>query len=112
MQFFWDFQPHFRWWWWDCSNDGRLVLAGSHNGKLSIFDVDRLQFRTTLEVKSRRGKNSKGHKITGIDMVGDEKVLVTTSDSRIRLYNLSNYSESCKYKGFVNQDSLVKASLR
>lgn len=93
------------------SNDGRLVLAGSHNGKLSIFDVDRLQFRTTLEVKSRRGKNSKGHKITGIDMVGDEKVLVTTSDSRIRLYNLSNYSESCKYKGFVNQDSLVKASL-
>lgn len=63
-------------------------------------------------MRSRRGKNSKGHKITGFEFVGNDRVLVSTTDSRIRMYNLSNYSESCKYRGgFSNESSRIRAGL-
>jgi len=62
-------------------------------------------------VRSTRGKNAKGKKITGIQMSPDnEKLLVTSNDSRIRLYNMKDYSLVCKYKGLENESSQIKAS--
>jgi hypothetical protein len=43
----------------------------------------------TADVKNRRGKASKGRKITGIQFLPNDpsKLLITSNDSRIRLYD-------------------------
>jgi WD40 repeat protein len=43
-------------------------------------------------------------------MPGEDKILVTSNDSRIRLYDLRDLNLSCKYKGYVNISSQIKAS--
>lgn len=43
-------------------------------------------------------------------MPNDDKILVTSNDSRIRLYDLRDLNLSCKYKGYVNVSSQIKAS--
>jgi len=39
-----------------------------------------------------------------------EQLLVTTNDSRLRLFGLDDYSMVCKYKGFVNQAMQINAT--
>jgi hypothetical protein len=66
-----------------------------------------------LNVRSTRGKNARGRKITGIEaMPGEEKILVTSNDSRVRLYSLKDLTLTCKYKGCANNSSQIKASFR
>ena len=40
------------------------------------------------------------------------QILVTTNDSRLRLYNLKDHSLSCKYKGGLNTSSQIRATFR
>lgn len=41
---------------------------------------------------------------------GEDKILVTSNDSRVRLYDLRDLNLSCKYKGYLNTSSQIKAS--
>ena len=41
-----------------------------------------------------------------------QQILVTTNDSRIRIYDLRDLSLSCKFKGYTNQSSQIRASFR
>ncbi|KAK6617035.1 hypothetical protein RUM44_005392 [Polyplax serrata] len=94
-----------------CLN-GKLAVAGSYDGRCIFYHTDNLKYHTTIHVRSTRGKNSTGRKISGIEpMPGEEgKILVTSNDSRIRLYDLRDLNLSCKYKGYVNVSSQIKAS--
>lgn len=66
---------------------------------------------TQIHVRSRRGRNSKGKKISGIRVMPDqEHILITSNDSRIRLFRLSDFSLVCKYKGMVNDSFQLVAS--
>jgi WD40 repeat protein len=72
----------------------------------------------TVSIKSKRGKNAKGHKITGLQYFGAghkhkasssssfkgsaPRLLVSTIDSRIRLYCVAERKAICKYKGHIN----------
>ena len=38
------------------------------------------------------------------------KILVTSNDSRIRLYDLDDHTLVCKYRGIANSSSQIKAS--
>lgn len=38
------------------------------------------------------------------------QLLVTSNDSRVRLYNLKDHELSCKYKGYLNTSSQIKAT--
>lgn len=40
------------------------------------------------------------------------QILVTSNDSRLRLYNLKDHSLSCKYKGCLNTSSQIRATFR
>lgn len=92
------------------------------------FHLQHLKYHTQIHVKSRHGKN-KGRKISGVEpLPGEDKVqpevimldvmavflsfqlLVTSNDSRIRLYNLKDHELSCKYKGCINTSSQIKAT--
>ncbi|KAJ5246174.1 Oxo-4-hydroxy-4-carboxy-5-ureidoimidazoline decarboxylase [Penicillium chermesinum] len=98
--------------------DGRHSLAGCLNGLLSIHDTEGLKLSGQIHVRSARGRNSKGAKITGIDTIkvpqddpnGDVKVLVTSNDSRIRLYDLRDRVLEAKFRGNENTCSQIRAS--
>ncbi|KAJ0274572.1 hypothetical protein COL940_009258 [Colletotrichum noveboracense] len=94
------------------SPDGKTAIAGVYSGMCMFYDTDGLKNVSQLHVRSSRGKNAKGSKITGIKtMIIDEevKVLITSNDSRVRLYNLRDKSLDAKFKGLENTCSQIHA---
>nr|CAI5843943.1 unnamed protein product [Callosobruchus analis] len=93
-----------------CQN-GKFAVVGTYDGRCIFYITDQLKYHTQIHVRSSRGRNSVGRKISGIEpMPGEDKILVTSNDSRIRLYDLRDLNVSCKYKGYVNTSSQIKAS--
>lgn len=98
--------------------DGRHSMAGCLNGMLNIYDTEGLKVSGQIHVRSARGRNSKGNKITGIDTMvapqddrdGDIKLLVTSNDSRIRLYDFEERTLEAKFRGNENTCSQIRAS--
>ncbi|XP_078482822.1 WD repeat-containing protein 44-like isoform X2 [Ciona intestinalis] len=93
-----------------CEN-GKFAVCGTYDGRCLFYDTEHLKYHTQIHVRSSRGRNTKGHKITGIEpLPAEHKILVTSNDSRVRLYDLRDLSLTCKYKGLTNMSSQIKAS--
>lgn len=93
------------------SPDGRTIVAGLYNGRVLVYDVDQLRYRTQLECRNRSGRYSQGKKVTGLQFSPDGRyLLVTTNDSRIRLYRLDDYSMVGKFKGLANSELQIRAT--
>uniref|UniRef100_A0A182K6E5 WD repeat-containing protein 44 n=1 Tax=Anopheles christyi TaxID=43041 RepID=A0A182K6E5_9DIPT len=93
-----------------CAN-GKFAVVGTYDGRCIFYNTDQLKYHTQIHVRSTRGRNATGRKISGIEpMPGEDKILVTSNDSRIRLYDLRDLNLSCKYKGYLNSSSQIKAS--
>lgn len=93
---------------------GKTVAVGTFDGRCYLYHTEQLRYLTLINVRSTRGKNKRGSKITGIEVLNNDenKLLITSNDSRIRLYDLRDASLICKYKGFSNSTVHIKASLR
>ena len=100
------------------SPDGKAAIAGCLNGLCLFYETEGLKYQTQVHVKSAHGKNAKGSKITGIqaitfppeDPTGEVKLLVTSNDSRVRVYNLRDKGLEMKLKGNENSCSQIRAS--
>jgi len=115
------------------SPDGKIAIAGLLNGLCVFYETEGLKKIAELQVRSTRGKNAKGSKITGIQTMvipppsvlpdhastvtdltevgySDVKVLITSNDSRIRVYNLATKTLEVKFRGHVNSYSQISAS--
>ena len=98
--------------------DGNQSIAGCLNGLCVVFDTDGLKIQSQIHVRSARGKNAKGSKITGIDTTvhppdsehGVVKLLITSNDSRIRLYNFKDRTLEAKFRGNENATSQIHAT--
>lgn len=98
--------------------DGRHSMAGCLNGMLNLYETDGLKSAGNIHVRSARGRNAKGSKITGIDSMvlpkddpeGAIKLLITSNDSRIRLYDLRDRSLEAKFRGNENTCSQIRAT--
>jgi WD40 repeat protein len=98
--------------------DGRTSMAGILTGLCLFYETEGLKYHTQIHVRSSRGKNAKGSKITGIrtatyppnDPNGEVKVLISSNDSRVRLYNLRDKSLEMKFRGHENTCSQIRAS--
>lgn len=100
---------------------GTTAIAGGFSGLCRFYDVDQehgLRASDQIYVRSSRGKNAKGRKITGIRTTvfppeikdgSDVYVLVTSNDSRIRLYSLKDKRLEMKFKGHQNSYSQICA---
>lgn len=101
------------------SPDGKTAIAGVLSGLCLFYETEGLKYHTQIHVRSSRGKNAKGSKITGIrcciyppnDLNGETKVLITTNDSRVRMYNLRDKNLEMKFRGHENTCSQIKASI-
>jgi WD40 repeat protein len=98
--------------------DGRYSIAGCLNGMLNIYDTEGLKVSSQIHVRSARGRNAKGSKITGIDTMifhkgdnrGEIKLLVTSNDSRIRMYDFNARTLEAKFRGNENTCSQIRAT--
>ena len=98
--------------------DGRTAIAGCLSGLCILYDTEGLKAHSQIHVKSARGKNSKGSKVTGIDTIAipqatgppEVKLLITSNDSRIRMYNLRDRTLEIKFRGNENSCSQIHAS--
>lgn len=89
-------------------------MSGTFSGQVTLFDVDTLTPKSTIEAKSTRGKNQ-GKKITHLECVpsatpGCDHILVTSNDSRLRVYNAQDKSLEAKFSGHENTSSQIRAS--
>ena len=93
------------------SPDGKQAIVGSYKGKCRFYQTEGMKFEyvTQIDVKSTRG-SSRGKKITGLEyMPGvDKLLLITSNDSRIRMYD--GYTLKTKYKGHKNANSQIQAT--
>ncbi|KAA8910503.1 WD40-repeat-containing domain protein [Sphaerosporella brunnea] len=98
--------------------DGRMAIAGCLNGLCLFYETEGLRYHTQLHVRSSHGRNAKGSKITGIETVtfppedpnGEVKILITSNDSRVRMYNFRDKSLETKFKGYENTCSQIHAT--
>ncbi|KAI9837236.1 MAG: hypothetical protein M1819_000310 [Sarea resinae] len=98
--------------------DGKTAIAGCLNGLCLFFETEGLKYHTQIHVRSSHGRNAKGSKITGIQAInhppddpnGEVKLLITSNDSRVRLYNLRDKAMEVKFRGNENTSSQIHAS--
>jgi len=98
--------------------DGKTCIAGTLGGLCMFYDTEGLKWQAQLHVKSTRGQNAKGSKITGIQAThwppGKEnaelKLLVSSNDSRLRIYNMKDKTLEMKFRGHENNCSQIRAS--
>ncbi|KAL3423395.1 WD repeat domain-containing protein [Phlyctema vagabunda] len=100
--------------------DGKTAMAGVLSGLCLFYETEGLKYTTQIHVRSSRGKNAKGSKVTGIrcmtlpsgsaDSEGETKVLITSNDSRVRMYNLRDKALEMKFRGNENTCSQINAS--
>lgn len=98
--------------------DGKTAIAGCLNGLCLFYETEGLKYQTQIHVRSAHGKNAKGSKVTGIQAINyppddpdaEVKMLITSNDSRIRVYNLRDKGLELKLKGNENSCSQIHAS--
>jgi WD40 repeat protein len=95
--------------------DGRYAMAGCLDGQCLFYETESLKYQTQLHVRSAKGPNARGSKITAIQAYhgssGDVKLLITSNDSRVRLYNFRDKSLELKFRGMQNNASQIRATL-
>lgn len=101
-------------------DNGERIVVGTFDGRIIFYSSDQLKYLQVISVVGSKNfgagntptpKKGRHNKINGIEAVEDKKILVTTSDSRILLYDLKDYSLLCEYKGFINYSSRIRATV-
>ena len=94
------------------SPDGYTAVAGLYQGQVMLYHTEQLRYKTQLDCRNRSGKDSGGRKVTGVVFSEDGLfLLVSTNDSRLRLYSMDDYRMVSKYKGLQNKELQIKAHL-
>ena len=98
---------------------GTMTVAGLYSGQCIFYRMEgeEMKYFTQIECRNRRGAKRKGKKVTGIRFLSSgasptphEHLIVTTNDSRTRVYNLDDYACVYKYKGVVNNNMQIAAT--
>lgn len=95
--------------------DGKYAMAGCLDGQVMFYETEGLKYQTQLHIRSGKGASARGSKITGIQShhspSGDIKLLITSNDSRVRLFNFRDKSLELKFRGIQNNSSQIRATL-
>ncbi|KAE8288252.1 WD repeat-containing protein 44 [Larimichthys crocea] len=83
-----------------CQN-GKYAVIGTYDGRCIFYDTERLKYHTQIHVRSTRGRNKVGRKITGIEPLPGENshdysFIVSGSEDRY-VYIWSTYHDLSKF---------------
>eukprot|EP01083_Nonionella_stella_P194901 718462_1 len=93
------------------SPKGEHCVAGLYDGQCVFYNTKGMTLRNSMECRNRRGKYASGRKVTGLQYTADgTMLLVTTNDSRIRMYSMIDFTMVQKYKGLENTQLQIHAS--
>ena len=93
--------------------EGNRIAIGTINGKIYIYDIlyQQIRYNYSFNCRNRVGKNSLGKKITNIMFINKINAIITTSDSSIRLFSMNEGKNISKFKGYQNENSMIRASV-
>ncbi|GAA5822134.1 hypothetical protein JCM5353_006242 [Sporobolomyces roseus] len=105
------------------TRDGKFAIAGSFVGQCMFFEVETFKYHNVFTAKSSKRKDQKGKKITSlctfplnytnpaaVEGEDGDRLLVTSNDSHMRLYNTKGRFVEAKYSGHENTSSQIRAS--
>jgi WD repeat-containing protein 44 len=92
------------------SPDGKTALAGTMAGSISLYSTENMKSIGQIPVRGKKKSRITGIEIRYVPPSDVLKVLVTTTDSRIRLYNLRDKALELKLKAHRNDEIPMKAS--
>ena len=92
---------------------GYQIAIGTINGKINIYDLfdQNVRYNHSFTCRNRVGKNSLGKKLTSITFINKSQALITSCDSCIRLISMNDGKNISKYKGYINEHSMIRASV-
>jgi WD40 repeat protein len=94
------------------SPSAQYLCVGLKQGQLLVYASSlldaRLKFTAELSCRNRRGRASRGRMITGIAFFDAATYLVSTNDSRLRLF--TDHAMKQKYKGHKAEKGPIKAT--
>ncbi|KAK6942956.1 WD40 repeat [Dillenia turbinata] len=92
------------------SPDGQGAIVGSHKGSCRLYDTADCKLEQIGQITLPNKKKSNPKKITGFQHAPENpsEVLITSADSRIRIYDGSDLIH--KFTGFRNMSSQISAS--
>lgn len=95
------------------SPSGNFLAAGLRKGEVMIYQSHspsfKLRLKYRLKCRNRYGLKSNGRNVTGLEFMDEEYLLVTTNDSRIRLFKFKENQLVQKYRGNVNTKLEIRA---
>ena len=92
--------------------DGKKLAVGTHNGKIYIYTIfPNIYYNFSFFCRNRLGKFSNGRKVTSIEFIDRSNAIITTSDSRIRCVSMLDGTMKIKYKGHLNNNSMIRSSV-
>ena len=116
------------------SPDGLYVVAGLIDGQVFIYESTDLKYYTQIACIRKNKKLKSSHdkrKVTGVSFIYSEKnttsnnnpirkktvltkdnykLLVTTNDSRIRIFSMTDFTLIIKLKGHLNRSRQIKGT--
>ena len=87
--------------------NGKRVVVGLTTGVCNVYSCDnigRINYYTRIDCKNRQGKFALGTKVSGVTFLNLKEVLISTNDSRLRLFNLDECLQKVKFKGFFGEN--------
>ncbi|EIE19158.1 WD40 repeat-like protein [Coccomyxa subellipsoidea C-169] len=104
--------------------DGRRAVVGTMKGRCRFYQCEpsfKLEYQAQIDVKNRRGNTSRGRKITGMQFMPKDpsQLLITSNDSRVRLYDgeppaawcrRAGFTLRTKYKGHHNRNTQIRGT--
>ena len=92
---------------------GDKIAIGTHNGRIIIYErkSNKYYYNSSFSCKNRIGKNSLGKKITSIEFFNKNDAVISSCDSRIRLMSMNDGKLIHKYKGYLNENSMIRSCI-
>ena len=93
--------------------DGRKIAIGTINGKIYIYDYlsNSVRYNIKFNCRNRVGKNSLGKKVTSIKFINKKNAIISTCDSCVRLISMKEGKNLSKYKGYLNENSMIRSDV-
>lgn len=89
--------------------DGSHLCLGSVKGNIFLYEViENFRYSYSFHVRNKKGKGSMKKKITDMQFLTKNQILVTTNDNRIRIININDGSVIQKFRGHKNTEGMLR----